>query len=278
MNILDTLIHQQLKLSKSELQIRETILADPSAITSMTIAQLAKLSSVSEPTVTRFCHKFECSGYPDFKVKIATELAVATPKMNQAVEPDDSTTAVIDKIFSSNHAALTLCEKECNSRDIDNAANLIIKANALYFFGNGASASVALDAQQKFMRFDTPVIVENDYLNQRMLAAGMNRQCVAICVSHTGRTKSMVTVAQEAMNAGATVIGVTSDDSPLAEICNHVLHVKAREDTELYTPMTSRIAHLVILDILASTVALKMGDNFSQRLKRIKQSISDTKF
>lgn len=278
MNILHTLIHQQLKLSKSELQIREIILADPSAITSMTIAQLAQLSSVSEPTVNRFCHKFECSGYPDFKLKIAAELAIETPKMNQVVEPDDSTNDVIDKIFSSNHAALHISEKECDAAAIDAAASLIIKAKALYFFGNGASASVALDAQQKFMRFDTPVIVENDYLNQRMLAAGMNKSCVAICVSHTGRTKSMVTVAQEAANAGANVIGVTTHNSPLAEICSLVLHVQAREDTELYTPMTSRIAHLVMLDILASTVAIKMGKNFSQRLKRIKQSISDTKF
>lgn len=277
MNILNTLIHQQLKLSKSELQIREIILSDPSAITSMTIAQLAQSSSVSEPTVNRFCHKFDCSGYPDFKLKIAAELAIETPRMNQAVEPNDPTNEVIGKIFSSNHSALHLCEKECNPDDIDAAANLIMNAKALYFFGNGASASVALDAQQKFMRFDTPVIVENDYLNQRMLAAGMSKDSVAICISHTGRTKSMISVAQEAVDANAKLIGITANDSPLAKLCNQVIHVAAREDTELYTPMTSRISHLVMLDIVASTVAIKMGENFSDRLKRIKQSIADTK-
>jgi D-arabinose 5-phosphate isomerase GutQ len=74
------------------------------------------------------------------------------------------------------------------------------------------------------------------------------------------------------------VIGITNPDSPLAECCTVVLGVTAPEDTEVYMPMSSRIIHLSVIDVLATGVTLKRGHDFLGHLKKIKESLKATRF
>ena len=104
----------------------------------------------------------------------------------------------------------------------------------------GASSSVALDAQHKFFRFGIPVITHTDYINQRMISSMLSAQDVAVFISYTGRTDAMIENAKLAQECGATIIGVTMSNSPLSEYCNFVLDAVTPEDTDLFTPMTSK--------------------------------------
>jgi len=275
--LLQLLASADIKLSKSDQKLAAIVQNEPASVIHQSIASLAKQANVSEPTVNRFCHKLGCNGYPEFKVKLAAEIAIDSPKMNQVVEAGDSTQQIIKKIFNSNHASLELSEQQCSEAVIDQATHLLTQAKSVIFFGQGSSAAVAKDAQQKFMRFDYPSLAETDYLNQLMMAAGSGPKDVIICISYTGRTKTMIEVAQQAQQSGATVIGLTHQASPLAERCDCVVHIETQEDTELYTPMSSRVAHLVMIDILATSVAMKQGAAFTQRLKRIKNAVTPTK-
>ena len=47
------------------------------------------------------------------------------------------------------------------------------------------------------------------------------------------------------------VIGMTASNSPLANLSSVVIDVDVPENTDEYMPMSSRIVHLVILDVLA---------------------------
>ena len=51
------------------------------------------------------------------------------------------------------------------------------------------------------------------------------------------------------------------------------VHINIEEDTEQFTPMTSRIAHLMIIDMLAVAVTQRRGPEFAQHLNAIKHSI-----
>jgi len=142
----------------------------------------------------------------------------------------------------------------------------------------GGCASVALDAQHKFFRFNIPVMSYDDALMQRMVAAGANVGDVIVLISYTGRTRETVDIAQLARANGATVIGITNPDSPLAAVCSVVVGVTAPEDTEVYMPMSSRIIHLTVIDILATGATLKRGADFLGHLKKIKESLKPTRF
>lgn len=265
-------------LNKSERKVAEAILRDPSAATRYSIASLARAADVSEPTVNRFCRGFSATGFPDFKIRLAQSIATGTPYIGQNVEPDDTVAEFADKIMLSTIASLDKARQALDPKALSAAIDYLIQAKQINFFGMGGSAPVAMDAQHKFFRFNIPVMSYDDALMQRMVAAGSTTGDVIVLISYTGRTRETVEIAQQARNNGATVIGITMPGSPLAEACTVVIEVTAPEDTEVYMPMSSRIIHLTVIDILATGVTLKRGADFLGHLKKIKESLKPTRF
>jgi RpiR family carbohydrate utilization transcriptional regulator len=113
---------------------------------------------------------------------------------------------------------------------------------------------------------------------QRMLASAGGVGDLFFCISHTGRTKTLIETAQLARENGATVVGLTAPNSPLSQACQWALELDVPEDTDEYLPMTSRIVHLVVLDVLATGVTLRKGEEFLPHLARIKNSLKPTRF
>jgi RpiR family carbohydrate utilization transcriptional regulator len=110
-----------------------------------------------------------------------------------------------------------------------------------------------------------------------MISSMLQPQDVAIFISYTGRTKAMLENAQFAQGNGATIIGITSEKSPLAQHCSIILNAQTAEDTDLFTPMSSRIAHLAVIDMLATKVALTLGAEVEENIKSIKFNLASTR-
>ena len=278
MNILEKIANELDTFSKSERKVAEVILASPGTVIHASIAALAKQANISEPTVNRFCRRLDTKGYPDFKLHLAQSLANGTPYVNRHVDEDDTADEYTAKIFESTMANLELARKSLNTNAINRAVDLLTQANKISFFGLGASAVVAHDAQNKFFRFNVPVVYFDDILMQRMSAINSQQGDVVILISHTGRTKSLVEVAALARENDATVIGITSDGTPLAKECSLVLSIDVAEDTDLYMPMSSRIAQLTLVDILATGFTLRRGAKFRDNLKKVKDSLRSSRF
>jgi len=277
MNLLSKLQNPNQKLSKAAQKVSAVIQLDLDAAIHSSIASIASDAKVSEPTVLRFCNQLGCIGFPDFKLKLAQCIAESSLRMTQDVEPDDDLPTIIEKIFDSTFATLQMTQAATDIEMIEKATNALAQASSILFFGVGASGPVALDAQHKFFRINTPVIAHIDILNQRMTSASLSHTDVAVCISYTGRTIAMVETAKVARSSGAVLIGITQPNSPLAEQCDIVLAVETPEDTDLYTPMTSRIAHLMIIDVLVTAVALKRGPHYSKHLSKIRESFKETR-
>ncbi|TCK02713.1 MurR/RpiR family transcriptional regulator [Marinobacterium mangrovicola] len=265
-------------LNRSERKVADVILADPQAATRASIAVLARAADVSEPTVNRFCKRFDTAGFPDFKLHLAQSLASGVPYVTRSVEPGDTAERYTPKIFEATMASLSIAKERIDPADVNLAVDQLIQAKQINFFGLGAGGSIALDAQHKFFRFNIPVVAYDDVLMQRMVAAAATTGDVIVIFSNTGRTRDLVDIARLAREGGATVLGVTAPGSPLAEHCSVVLGVEEPEDTDNYMPMISRIIHLVVVDILATGVTLRRGPDFQSHLKRIKESLKETRY
>ena len=264
-------------LNKSETKVALVILADPDAATSSSIATLAKKASVSEPSVNRFCKRFDATGFPDFKLKLAKSLVSGIRFVNRNVNPDDDVTSYTPKIFDSTINDLALVRDKISHAVVNNVVDKLIQAKRIYFFGLGTSGSVARDAENKFFRFNLPVSFHDDVLMMRMLASTGTTGDVFFVISHTGRTKEIIDVVQIARENGATIIALTSPGSPLAAISSISLDVDVPENTDEYMPMTSRIVHLVILDVLSTGFTLRRGPDFLPHLEKIKNSLLPTR-
>ncbi|NRA64772.1 MAG: transcriptional regulator HexR [Pseudobacteriovorax sp.] len=278
MNILQKINKARVSLSKSELKVADVVLSDPNSTIRSSIASLARSAEVSEPTVNRFCRSLDCSGFPDFKLKVAQSLANGTPYVNSNVEPNDTVEDFAIKIFEMTMASLEDAKSNLDYKLIGRSVDILAQAKKIEFYGLGASASVAIDAQHKFFRLNTPVVAYTDNMMQRMAAAATTRGDCVVVISYTGRTIATIEAARIAKEAGATVIGVTQPESPLSQHCNLVLGVETAEDTDIYTPAVSRMVHLAIIDVLATGVTLRRGPEFHDHLKRVKDSLIETRF
>ncbi|MDN3521814.1 MurR/RpiR family transcriptional regulator [Halomonas ramblicola] len=277
-DLLDRIRQRLGDLNRSERKVADVILADPAAATGMSIATLAQAASVSEPTVNRFCRSFLAKGYPDFKIKLAQSLAGGTPYVSQAVEPEDSAADYTQKIFGATIAALDEARRQADASRIERVVDYLIQAKQIHFFGLGASGAVAQDAQHKFFRFNLPVTSYVDVLMQRMVASSCHTGDVVVVISWTGRTRELVDIARVARESGAVVLGITAPDSPLARECTETLEVATPEDTDHYMPMTSRMIQLTLIDVLATGVTLRRGEDFLGHLKKIKDSLLETRY
>ncbi|WP_111976405.1 MurR/RpiR family transcriptional regulator [Algibacillus agarilyticus] len=278
MNILEKISQVQNSFSKSERKVADVIIASPETAIHSSIAALAKAADVSEPTVNRFCRRLETKGFPDFKLHLAQTIANGTPYVSRHVDVDDGPDAYSAKIFESIMAALDDARKSLDIVKVNKAVDYLTQAKHISFFGLGSSSSVAHDAQYKFFRFNIPVSCFDDVLMQRINCINANDSHVIVIISHTGRTKSLVEIANIARSNDAIVIGITSEDSPLAQASNLVLSMDVPEDTDMYMPMASRIAQLALIDILATGFTLRRGDKFMQNLKRVKDGLKDSRY
>ena len=137
----------------------------------------------------------------------------------------------------------------------------------------GASGAVAIDAHHKFFRLGVPCVAYADSHMQYMSAATLAPGDVVVAISHTGRTRELLQSVELARASGASIVAITAKGSPLEEFADLLLAVDVREDTDLYTPMTSRIAHLVVIDVLALGVALAGDTRSVERLRRMKDQL-----
>lgn len=262
-------------LRKSDRKVADALLDAPQKILNSTVAETADIASVSQPTVIRFCVAIGCEGYQDFKLRLAQSLAFGTPATHSAILDTDSGQTVVSKIFDYTMTSLDWARHHLDETAMLDAVSLLGKANRIEFFGLGASGIVAQDAQQKFPLFGTPCGAQLDTHQQLMAATMLTKGDVAVVISNTGTTRSILEVARIAREQGADVIGITGgSDTPLINYCDVALIVETLDNTNLYTPTISRIAALVVIDILSTSVALSRGKPHNERLVRMKRHLS----
>ncbi|NRA53363.1 MAG: MurR/RpiR family transcriptional regulator [Gammaproteobacteria bacterium] len=278
MNVLEQITLNIENLSKSERKVADVIRDNPKTAIHSSIATLAKMANVSEPTVNRFCRRMDTKGFPDFKLHLAQSLANGTPYLSRHIDESDSVEDYTSKIYETTLACLAQSRKMIDTNAINRAVDILTQAKKISFFGLGASSVVAQDALNKFFRFNVPVLSFQDALMQRMSCANSAEGDVVVLISHTGRTKSLVELAQMAKENDATVIAITASGSPLAEACHLLISSDIPEDTDLYMPMNSRIGQLVIIDVLATGFTLRRGTKFRVNLQKVTQGVRDSRF
>jgi RpiR family carbohydrate utilization transcriptional regulator len=104
-------------------------------------------------------------------------------------------------------------------------------------------------------------------------------------ISNSGRTRDLIDAAGIARRNGATIIVITVTGSPLANIAKSAnedgyIHLAADhpEGYDQYSPMVSRLLHLMVIDIVATCVALRIGDKLQPLLKEMKSNLSSKRY
>jgi RpiR family carbohydrate utilization transcriptional regulator len=270
-------------LAPAEQRVAKLCLADPRAFTMLPVAQLADRAHVSKPTVVRFCRSVGYNGLSDFKQKLAGTVNEGVPFIHRSVDADDKTADVLVKVIDNTVAAFLKYRNEASSNQIDKAVAALVAAfqtgRQVQFFGVGNSGVVAQDAQHKFFRLGLHSIAYSDGHMQVMSASILEKGDCVLIISNSGRTRDLMDACDIARKNGATTIVITASGSPLASAGHIHLSADHPEGFDRYSPMVSRLLHLLIIDVLATTVALRIGANTVQpMLSRMKDNLRNKRY
>ena len=254
-------------LPPAEQRVAKLLLADPRSFATLPVGELAGRSQVSKPTVVRFCRSIGYDGLADFKLKLAGSVNEGVPFVHRAVDDDDKAGDITVKVIDNAVAALLRYRNAAAGQAIERAITALARAGRegrrIEFYGVGNSGIVAQDAQHKFFRLGVRAAAVLDGHVQVMSATLLEPGDCAVIISNSGRSKDLLDVADIARRKGATVIVITASGSPLAYEVQGQQHVLLAadhpEDADRYSPMVSRLLHLVIIDILTTGVALRLG-------------------
>ncbi len=261
------------RLPAAERRVAELIVARPHEILGLPLATMAAYAKVSEPTVIRCCRSLGCSGFTDFKLRLAHSLASGHSFVHADVRPEDSVAEMTAKVFNKAASTLLQVRGQLDPARLERAIGLLAAARRVEFYGLGSSGIVAADAQHKFFRLGLPAVAYSDAHVHGMAATMLNPGDVVVAFSASGRTTDLLSSVDLARESGADVIGITALGAPLAARCSVAIEVVVDEDTDIYTPMTTRLVQLAIVDVLAVGVALRQGPQLLARLQRAKQSL-----
>ncbi|RIQ17875.1 SIS domain-containing protein [Jiangella rhizosphaerae] len=261
-------------MRRSERNVAELVLSDPVRVVNLTMAGLAEAAGVSEPTVMRFSASVGCSGFQDFKIQLAQTLALGLPLTHSGIEAGDSGAALSEKIFDHTISSLDRARRTLDHDAVERAIDLLHGASDVLFVGFGASGIIAQDAQQKFPLFGVPCQAPADFHQQFIAATMGGPRSVTVAISNTGSTSQVLTVARAAKAAGSPVIALTGQPGALSDLADVALVVQTFEDTDIYTPTTSRLAGLVVIDVLATGVALRRPAEHREAIHHMKNELA----
>lgn len=248
----------------SEAKVVRALLEPGAEIIHMSVSEVAANAEVGIATVVRACQSLGFKGFQAAKIALAHDVAPFRDRPAEAVNPGDTPHEVLEKLAVSSGQALSRAPRSVGAEQLAAAVELIGTAKRVLILGVGTSAPLAADAAYRLVTVGVPAQfpadVHTQHVQARLLAAGD----VAVAISHTGATAETVAAATGAKTAGANLIAVTSfTNSPLTELADVSLVAGGIETKYRVEAMTSRLAHLLVLDTLFVALQLSLPDRTS---------------
>ncbi|MDW5596655.1 MurR/RpiR family transcriptional regulator [Conexibacter stalactiti] len=274
-------------LGASDRKVAEVVLAQPGTVVFWSVSELADAAGTAKSSVVRFCQGLGLRGFHDLKLVLAQETAVehrgagpdaswtggqrAADGSGGAPAPDLLGTVVWRGVETLRDAAATV------ARDaFDATATRLAQAHTVLLAGSGSSAPLAHDAAQRLRSIGVLAAAPSDAPGQLVAAALLERGDVCLAISHSGATRGTLAAVTAATDAGATTAAITSySHSPLTELCDHVLVAGARAASPRVAALTSRLAHVAVLDALLVAVALRDEPRAEAALARTSAALAE---
>ena len=255
-------------LTRTECSIADYVLANSSKVTEMNVAQLAQASGTAGSAVIRFCKSVGYSGFSQFRLALAKELAARPVSFLPLISDQDSTGQIAEKVFVSGIRTLQNTLSMLDADMLERLAAAFDRAGKIYLFGVGTSSPVAQDMQYRLLQLGYCASCYTDILFMPVAAMNMRKQDIAIAISHSGRTAATLDALRLAGAHGAMTAAITSyRSSPLAKAADYPLTAYPDDINYPSEAVSARIAHLCLLDALYAVLAMRGGQALAKHIQ-----------
>ena len=263
-SVLSQINKRQEYMTPVEQRIANFILENPRKIINMPVKDIAFNSNTSDAAIVRFAKRVGLAGIKELKVELAKELhTLEKEKISRVIDlEEDNHRDIFDKVFKNTIQALYNTEKIVSRDVMEEAAHLILKADNTFIFGVGDSANVGHDIEQKLHRVNVNAFFTADkYLCLTRLSNAREND-VLFVITLSGKTAEVIEVVKKAKALGIKIVILTQNHASIAKRHSDLAIEITEEETNIqYMNMTSRIAQLVICDVLFFYVCRELGSS-----------------
>jgi RpiR family transcriptional regulator, carbohydrate utilization regulator len=236
------------QLTKTERRLADFVMKRRE-IVFQSITDVVESSGVGYGSVMRFCRTLGYTGFQDFKVHLAQDLAVEEAQLKGHDERDFLARLTEEACLDIRNTAQMLSREQ-----IDGAAKLLAKAGRVLVTGSAGSAVAAREIEYQLVRCGIEALAVFDNHMQRIRAATLGPKDAAFIVSFSGSTKDGLAVAETARKGGAKVLSLTNyAHSPLGKLSDFVL-TTAIHKTPLSAETASKVSAQFVVDALCTRV------------------------
>jgi DNA-binding MurR/RpiR family transcriptional regulator len=251
-------------LPPAQRRVARLVVTDPAGAARRTITDLATAAETSEATVIRFCRSVGLPGYPELRIRLAAEAARRVPgrdpgaAVDGELPPGADLARIIATIAYGDARSVEETAEQLDPVVCERVVTAITGAGRIGIHGAGASGLVAAELQRKLHRIGYAAFHFPDPHTALVSAALLDRGDVAVGISHSGTTATVVEALARARSRGAGTVALTNHPrSPIAGVADLLLTTVTRETTYRTGGTASRLAQLMVVDCLFAGVAAR---------------------
>jgi len=265
------------RMGKAEKRIADWLMENPGGIIPLSIIDLAEKCNCGEATIVRFARRLGFSGYQDMKISLAQETGAAS--VSTTITSEDSASDIYDKVCNDIYCSLEKTKLAVDPDALQAACEKISEARRIVIFGLGNSASIAKDAEHKFLRAGCDAAAYSDNHMQVIAASHLTDKDVVLAISHSGSSKDIIDALKIAKGAGATTVCITSEGkSPILNHSDIILHTASDETKYNILALNSRIAQLSLINVIYYHIVYNRPEKAVEAIKNTERSLLSKKY
>ena len=223
-----------LQLTEREKDIRNYFLNHPEHIAEMSCRDIGEATYTSASSVTRFCQKFGCKGYPDFKLRFLSEVKggqILDDSSSVQISERENMVTLLEKVSEVQTQALEATRNALSLSQLLRIQRLLLEHTYIDLYAYDTNIHLARYAGSQFFHAGkiAAVYSETDLQVLNTLIAPEGH--LAILISHTGENFKLIELARLLRRNGTKTIIITSGkETTLGKMADEFLYAP-RPDT-----------------------------------------------
>lgn len=264
------------KLSYSEKLFADYVLVNKAKVIYMSITELAEATNIAASTVIAATKKLGYSGLKNFKISLASEQTNPTEHMTIPVTQNNDMNTLTN-VVNSNISALKEILNTLPYSLIEQATDLILKADTIHIYGIGTSAILAREAYDFLFRLCLKCVLYDDPYYHHMSISMQKENDISLIVSQSGVNRDVLLIADKIHSNKHKIIGISNYmGTPFSKYCNILLAALPNISNIHDNHFSFRLPIMCIIETIYYSLSQAMGERYKSAFDLNRAIINET--
>lgn len=254
-------------LTERERDICSYILAHPEQVAVLSSRELGHVTFTSAASVTRFCQKMGCKGYPDFRLRFVSELKLTDAEAEEKIkiEEQESVVSLVKKIGGLEAKAVEETRKALSLEQMMRIRKMIHEAAAIDFYVYDMNVHLAQYGCSQMLHAGKLAYTHIATNVQELQALIAQDNHLAIVISHTGENLRLGEIIKTLCRKHTRTIVISAyKNRTLCNMGDEFIYVASTEGADEFWMSTFFSSVKYILDIF---YGMEFSLNYESNMK-----------